>query len=109
MGFIFNEVIMETVDELMKIIDDSLDDEYWIAKNPKRCLLNQYWNLENVPGYVVEIYARDNEKDHLFIADKEDSVNFHNGLSMLNDRSMPNILWFKELYDRVTILGEFYI
>lgn len=46
------------VDELMKIIDDSLDDEYWIAKNPKRCLLNQYWNLENVPGYVVEIYDR---------------------------------------------------
>lgn len=109
MGFIFNEVIMETVDELMKIIDDSIDDEYWIAKNPKRCLLNQYWDLENVPGYVVEIYDRDNEKDHLFIADKEDSINLHNGWSLLRDRSMPDILWFKEPYDRVTILGEFYI
>lgn len=53
---------METAEELMKIIDDSLDDEYWIVKNPKRCLLNQYWDLEEVPGYVVEIYDRDNEK-----------------------------------------------
>lgn len=60
---------METLDELMKIINYSLDNEYWIAKNPKRCVLNEYWELTNVPGYVVVIYDRDNEKDFLFIAD----------------------------------------
>lgn len=79
---------METVDELMKIIDDSLDDEYWIAKNPKRCLLNRYWNLEEVPGYVVEIYDRDNEKDHLFIADKSNEDYLHDGLLYLRKHTL---------------------
>ena len=45
----------------------------------------------------------------LFIADEEDHVQFHNGFSLISDDSMPDVLWFKEPYDRVTILGEFYI
>lgn len=99
MGFIFNEVIMETVDELMKIIDDSIDDEYWIAKNTKRCLLNQYWDLENVPGYVVEIYDRDNEKDHLFIADKPRSY-LHKFTTELDSFHLPTCVWLTRWSDK---------
>lgn len=110
MGFIFNEVIMETVDELMKIIDDSLDDEYWIAKNPKRCLLNQYWNLENVPGYVVEIYDRDNEKDHLFIADKSNEDYLHDGSAVFDKTYFSGrCLWVFENEVTITPIGGFYI
>lgn len=44
---------METADELIKIINDTIDNEYWIVKNPRRCVLNEFWSLTNVPGYVV--------------------------------------------------------
>ena len=60
---------METADELIKIINDTIDNEYWIAKNHRRCVLNEFCSLRDVPGYLVEIYDRNNEKDLLFIAD----------------------------------------
>lgn len=53
---------MRTAEELMKMIDDNIDDEYWIAPYiPKKCVLNNYWDLVDIPGYVVEIYARNKE------------------------------------------------
>lgn len=61
----------------MKIIDDIIEHEYWTAKNPRRCVLNEFWGLIDVPGYLVEIYDRDNEKDLLFIADKTNEDYFH--------------------------------
>ena len=61
---------MGTLEELMKIINDIIDGKYWTAKNPKRCVLNEFWELSNVPGSFVEIYDRENEKDLLFIADE---------------------------------------
>lgn len=63
----------------MKIIDDIIEDEYWTAKNIRRCVLNEFWSLKDVPGYFVEIYDRDNEKDLLFIADKSNEDYFHDG------------------------------
>lgn len=94
----------------MKIIDDIIEDEYWTAKNPRRCVLNEFWSLKDVPGYFVEIYDRDNEKDLLFIADEPDGRNFHNGCSVLgNHNRIPDIIWFKEVHDKITILEGFYI
>ena len=55
---------METLEELMKIINDIIDGKYWTAKNPKRCVLNEFWELSNVPGSFVEIYDRENEKTY---------------------------------------------
>lgn len=101
---------MTNVEKVVKVIQDK---KYNITRYPTR----GYIEIEDIGykkfnGSVVEFErALPIGQNHytLFIADKEDSVNFHNGLLMLNDRSMPNILWFKEHYDRVTILGEFYI
>ena len=101
---------MTNIEKVVKAIQDK---KYTITHYPTRA----YIEIEDVgykkfDGSVVEFERAlpiGNTGYTLFIADKEDSVNFHNGWSLLGDRSMPDILWFKEPYDRVTILGEFYI
>lgn len=99
---------METLDELMKIIDDIIDNEHWTAKNPRRCVLNEFWSLRDVPGCFVEIYDRNNEKDFLFIADKYNEEYFHSGCDVFkkdyfncrclwvfeNDVTLKQIEWF---------------
>ena len=101
---------MTNIEKVVKALQDK---KYTITHYPTR----GYIEIEDV-GYkkfyvsVVEFErALSIGQNHytLFISDKEDSVNFHNGWSLLGDRSMPDILWFKEHYDRVTILGEFFI
>lgn len=101
---------METADELIKIINDSIDNEYWIAKNPRRCVLNEFWSLTNVPGYVVEIYDRDNEKDHLFIADKPNEDYFHDGSAVFGRYNFKGrCLWVFENEVTIKPIGDFYI
>lgn len=98
---------------ISKVVKAIQDKKYTITRYPTRA----YIEIEDVGykkfnGSVVEFEKAlpiGNNRYTLFIADKENSVNFHNGWSLLSDRSMPDILWFKESYDRVTILGEFYI
>lgn len=96
-----------------KVVKSIQDKKYTITHYPTRA----YIEIEDVGykkfnGCVVEFErALPIGQNHytLFISDKEDSSQFHNGWSLLSDRSMPDIIWFKEPYDRVTILGEFYI
>lgn len=46
----------------------------------------------------------------LFINNKPDGRNFHNGCSVLGHHNrIPDILWFKEVHDKITILEGFYI
>lgn len=46
----------------------------------------------------------------LFINNEPDGRNFHNGCSVLGSHNrIPDILWFKEVHDKITILGQFYI
>ena len=46
----------------------------------------------------------------MFIADKPDGRNFHNGCSVLGSHNrIPDIIWFKEVHDKITILEGFYI
>ena len=101
---------MESVEELMKVIDDSIDDGYWTAKNPKRCVLNEFWSLRDVPGYVVEIYDRNNEKDFLFIADKTNEYYFHDGSAVFDKIYFSGrCLWVFEHEITLTPIGGFFI
>nr|DAT61367.1 MAG TPA: hypothetical protein [Caudoviricetes sp.] len=46
----------------------------------------------------------------LFINNEPDGRNFHNGCSVLGSHNrIPDIIWFKEVHDKITILGQFYI
>lgn len=111
MVFIFKEVIMETADELMKIINNSIDDKYWIAPYvPKKCVLNKYWHLINVPGYVAEIYDRCKEKNHIFIANESNEDCFHSCTNVFKIPSFKHrCLWVDESDITITQVGEFYI
>lgn len=102
---------MEILTELVKIIKNNIDKDFVkVSGTPKRCVLNQCYDLINLSGYVAEIYDRDNEKDLLFIADEPDGRNFHNGCLVLgNGHRIPDIIWFKEVHDKITILEGFYI
>lgn len=101
---------MTNIEKVVKALQDK---KYTITHYPTRA----YIEIEDVgykkfSGSVVEFERAlpiGQNRYTLFISDKEDSVNFHNGWSLLSDRSMPDILWFKEHYDRVTILEGFYI
>lgn len=102
---------METAEELKEIINTALDNEYWIVPNvPKRCVLNQCYDLVNISGYVAEIYDTDNEKDLLFIADEPNEDYLHDGSAVFE------VTWFKGRCfwvhkDDITIkpVGGFYI
>lgn len=101
---------METLEELIKIIDDNLDDCFWTATNPKRCVLNQYYDLWNIPGYVVEIFDRSLDKDLLFLADIPDSTMFHHGFHIFGTRCFEDrCLWIED--NDITIIATegFYI
>ena len=46
----------------------------------------------------------------LFINNEPDERNFHNGCSILGrGNRIPDVIWFKEVYDKITILEGFYI
>lgn len=96
-------MIMMPRDRSLTILTDNQLKTNWGHDFKSPCLraLNLY---DGVNGYVRLL-----DKGYLFIADEEDHVQLHKGFFLISDDSMPDVLWFKEPYDRVTILGEFYI
>lgn len=101
---------MSYVYKILKAIEDK---KYTITRYPTRaCIEIEDTGYKKFNGSIVEFERAlpiGQNRYTLFISDNEDSSHFHNGCSLLSDRSIPDILWFKESYDRVTILGEFYI
>lgn len=101
---------MTNVEKVVKVIQDK---KYTITRYPTRaCIEIEDTGYKKFNGSIVEFeraLSIGQNRYTLFISDNEDSSHFHNGCSLLSDRSIPDILWFKESYDRVTILGEFYI
>lgn len=101
---------MTNIEKVVKVIEDR---GFTITHYPTR----GYIEIEDVGykkfnGSIVEFEKAlpiGQNRYTLFIADNEDSINLHNGCSLLSDRSIPDILWFKESYDRVTILEGLYI
>lgn len=101
---------METLEELIKVIDENLDGYFWTAQNPKRCVLNQYHDLWNISGYVVEIFDRSFDKELLFIADIPDSTMFHHGSHVFDTRYFKDRCLWVENYDITYMHTEgFYI
>lgn len=101
---------MTNVERVVKAIEER---GFTITHYPCRASIKiEGDDFKSFIGNVIEfekVKLRTSIKYTLFIADEEDPVQFHNGFSLLIDDSMPKVLWFKEPYDRVTILGEFYI
>lgn len=84
---------MTNVEKVVKAIQDK---KYTITRYPTR----GYIEIEDVGykkfnGCIVEFERAlpiGQNRYTLFIADNEDSSNFHNGCSLLSDRSIPDIL-----------------
>lgn len=94
----------------MKIINENLDDCFWTYQNPKRCILNQYYDLCNIFGYVVEIFDTSFNTELLFIADIPYSRVFHHGSHVFNTKCFKDrCLWID--YEDITIIETdgFYI
>lgn len=101
---------METVDELMKILDDIINNEYWTFKTPMRCVLNQYYCLYNIPGYSVEFFDNDGESELLFIADTPEEDLFHYGGFIFETKYFKDrCLWIDEDDITITPIGGFFI
>lgn len=102
---------METVGELLEVIRKNTDTDFVkVSGTPKRCVLNQCYDLVNISGYVAEIYDTDNGKDLLFIADEPNEDYLHDGSAVFE------VTWFKGRCfwvhkDDITIkpVGGFYI
>lgn len=61
---------------------------------------------DGVKGYARKLHP----KGYLFIADETDGRNFHNGCTVLGSGNrIPDVIWFKEAHDKITILERFYI
>ena len=75
---------METLDELIRKIEDNLEEDWIKLKEiPKRCILKQAYDLVNVPGYFVTIYYPDSDgEEFLFISDVKNKQEFHDAPSL---------------------------
>ena len=75
---------METVGELLKVIRKNTDTDFVkVSGTPKRCVLNEVYDLVNVPGYFVEFWYPDYDYgDSIFISDIENPIYFHNAPSL---------------------------
>lgn len=101
---------MTNVEKVVKAIEEK---EFTITHYPCRAYIEVYEaNYKGFYGSVVEfekVTPKTSSKYTLFISDKEDHDQFHNCLSLIGDRSMPDVLWFKETDDKITRLEGFYI
>ena len=79
---------METLKELIKIIEDNLEEDWVKIKGaPKRCVLKGTYSLGDVPGYFVTFYYPDYEgEEFLFISDVKNKHEFHNAPSLFETK-----------------------
>lgn len=101
---------MTNVERVMEVLEER---EFTITHYPCRASIEIYGaDFKRFEGNVVEFEKAITGaliKHTLFISDKEDHVQFHNGFSLISDDSMPDVLWFKELNDKITSLEGLYI
>lgn len=101
---------MTNVERVMEVLEER---EFTITHYPCRASIEIYGaDFKCFEGNVVEFEKAISGaliKYTLFISDKEDHVQFHNGFSLISDDSMPDVLWFKESDDKITRYGGLYI
>ena len=101
---------MTNVEKVLNALEDT---GYTITQYPCRASIEiNEIGYKRFYGSVIEFTYKtpSGNKDYeLFINDEEDSKQFHNGFSLLGDKRLPNVLWFKEYWDRITKYEGFYI
>lgn len=90
---------MNYVEMVVKVIKDK---GYNITQNPCKVKLKKGIKKQLFSGSYLEFEYKSfwgMRKHKIFISDKEDNKNFHNGSFVLGASDLPSVIWFKEGYD----------
>lgn len=100
---------MDYVEMVVKVIKDK---GYNITQNPYKAKLKREYEEQMFSGSILEFEYKSfwgMKKHIIFVSDEEDSRNFHNGDSVLGANDLPNVVWFKEVYDKIIRMEGFFI
>lgn len=101
---------MTNVEKVLKVIEGK---GYTITQYPCIASLKKEYEKQVFLGKYMEFKYKSYFGEHrymLFISDEIDRRNFHNGCLVLGSGNrIPEILWFKEGQDKITILEGLYI
>lgn len=101
---------MTNIEKVIKVIEKR---GFTITQYPCKASIQKEDEEQVFLGNYIEFGGKTSfgEKEYkIFIADKPDGRNFHNGCSVLgNGNRIPDVIWFKEVHDKITILEGFYI
>lgn len=101
---------MTNVEKVVKVIEDR---GFTITQYPCNASIQKEYEEQVFLGKYLEFGCKTpfGYKGYkMFIADEPDERNFHNGCSVLgSDNRIPDIIWFKEVHDKTTILEGLYI
>lgn len=79
---------------------------YTITQNPCKAKLKKEWGNQVFLGSYLEVECDSfwgMIKYRIFVSDKEDTKNFHDGNHILKGTQLPSVIWFKEIYDKITV------
>ena len=101
---------MTNVEKVVKVIEDR---GFTITQYPCKASIQKEDEEQVFLGKYLEFGGKTPFEDKgykLFIADETDGRNFHNGYSVLGSGNrIPDVIWFKGVHDKITILEGFYI
>lgn len=100
---------MNYVEMVVKAIKDK---GYTITKNPYKAKLKKEEDNQLFFGYSIEFEYKSFwglQKHKIFVSNNEDYKNFHNGSSVLTGSCLPDVIWFKEVHDEITIVEGLFI
>ena len=100
---------MTNVERVVKLIEKK---GYTITQKPFKAIIDMYDRELKFVGTILSFEYSSVIGVHkytIFINNEEDSNIFHKGFSLLDDSDLPDIIWFKEIYDKITRLEGFYI
>lgn len=94
---------MDYVEMVVKVIKGK---GYTITQNPCKAKLKKEWDNQVFLGSYLEFEHNTFwgiRKHKIFISNKKDAKNFHNGNSVLTGTHLPDVIWFKGIYDEITV------
>lgn len=94
---------MNYVEMVVKIIKDK---GYNITQNPQKATLRKENQKQLFSGSYLEVEYESFwgiRKYRIFISNKVDAKNYHDGNHIFKGTHLPSIIWFKEIYDKITI------
>ena len=101
---------MTNIEKVIKAIEKK---GFTITQYPCKASIQKEDEEQVFFGNYIEFVGKTPFRENvykMFIADEPDGRNFHNGCSVLGSyNSIQDIIWFKEVHDKITILEGFYI